>query len=275
MTKYRLTTLILDQSLPPDAVSLVLPVPPSTADQRSIGMLLPCHWKHQELQATNVPQSALFVDVDSLVSSDSFAVDITIPDGQVTNSHFEPHDIACFKPRPDALDVYHGHDFSSMTEATRLTEIVRCVANKFHYQHGVNSDLPLTCDLLTGNCLDINTAFIQLLRAGNIKNAYYIGYFFRADQPLVNDDWHCWVDTLSSQGYENWDIAHYLKQDLTEIAPALNPIPGMRFAMSTGRDLLFERDFATVRFAHLCEPRWLLKDGSSRQCNISVAAEPS
>ncbi len=265
----------LHKAIPENATSLVIPIPPTTADQIAIGMTTPCCWEKSECSAVNVPQSALFVKATEGLLTGTYTYDVAIPTGRVAEAHFLPHAIKSLEPTLDAHTLFETSGFTRIEdENERLDAIIECIAHKYEYAHGVNSELALTCDLLTGNCLDINAAFIKLLRLGNIKNAYYIGYFFPEGKPLVNDDWHCWVDTMSARGYENWDIAHYLKRGILKIDPALNPIAGIRFAMSTGRDLAFDTPYGRVTMPHLCEPRWALADGTTRQCEISVTAVP-
>jgi hypothetical protein len=273
--KYRLTTQILDKALPEGAAGIVLPVPPSTATQKFHTLLLSHRWQWQEWQAINVPQKAVFVESAHGILEEPFVADISIPCCEVDEAHFLPYAIPSLEPGSDAREWYESEQIGVVqSDAERLAKILNCIAAKFNYQHGVNSGLPLTCNVLTGNCLDINAAFIKLLRLAEIRNCYYIGYFFEQGKPLTNDDWHCWVDTISSRGYENWDIAHYLKRCQSDILPALNPIEGIRFAMGTGRDLRFDGGFAQVAAPHLCEPRWVFPDGSTRQCRIAVSAAP-
>lgn len=273
MKKYRLTTEFLERAAPAAAAFIAVPVPPTTANQRVLDMTLPASWSYTARSAQNVPQDALFIRPGAEVLDGSFSIDIAIPEGDVAANHFAPIDAPSLKPGADACTLFEQENFAALPETERVASILRCVTAKFNYRHGVNSDLPLTCDVLTGNCLDINAAFIKLLRLGGVPNAYYIGYFFEAGKPLENDDWHCWVDTISSRGYENWDIAHYMKRGRNEIRPALNPIAGIRFAMSTGRDLQFECGDAQIRLPHLCEPRWVMADGKSKKCEIRVKAE--
>jgi hypothetical protein len=156
-----------------------------------------------------------------------------------------------------------------------LLRIVDCISRKFNYQSGFRNDEPLTCNVLTGNCLSINSALISLARLANVKTAYYIGYFFEnGRRSLVTDDWHCWVSTLTSRGYESWDIAHHLKREMRRLGPALNPIPGVRFAMSVGRNLAFSLPFTRLDVEHLCEPRWVFHDNHSQRCRVRVTADP-
>jgi hypothetical protein len=274
MQKFRLTTELAQAPPPAAAVSLAIPVPPTTANQVVDEMRLPFRWSQRERTALNVAQSAVFVDGVAALPGSSFDVDIVIPQGRAAEEHFVAYTAPSLEPTADAQELYEAHRFAELPEGERLGALLECVARKFRYQHGVNSGLPLTCDLLTGNCLDINAAFVRLLRLAGIRNAYYIGYFFEAGRPLVSDDWHCWVDTISTRGYENWDIAHYLKRSRTIVAPALNPIEGIRFAMSAGRDLRFDCSGFEVVMPHLCEPRWVMQDGRTRKCPVTVTAQP-
>lgn len=274
MTTYRFTNHFLEDRWPEDALALAIPVPPTTATQRSIGMELPCCWQFDSVMAANVQQEALFVAPTDRFAGSHFSMQVSIPAGARADSHFDAPDMPCFCPGADALEVCEGLSLAGMDDQKRVDAIVECLKNKYRYQHGTNSDLPLTCDLLVGNCLDINVAFIRLLRTAGIRSAYYIGYFFEAGKAQECDDWHCWVDTLSERGYESWDIAHFLKRGRSDVGPALNPIPGMRVALSTGRDLQFSTAYGHLQLGHLCEPRWVLAGGRTRQARINVIATP-
>ena len=87
-----------------------------------------------------------------------------------------------------------------------------CLADKFDYTHNTKRAAALTCDLLSGNCFDINAALMKLLRLAGIKHVYYIGYFVEDGQLFSRG--HCWVSTVTAAGYQSWDIAHHLKRDL-------------------------------------------------------------
>lgn len=272
MTTYRFTNHFLEDRWPDDALALAIPVPPTTSTQRSIGMELPCCWQFESTVAANVQQEALFVAPTERFAGSHFSMQVSIPAGVCADAHFDATDMACFRPGADAVEVCEGLHLARLSEHERVAAIVECLKKKYRYQHGTNSDLPLTCDLLVGNCLDINVAFVRLLRTAGIRSAYYIGYFFEAGKPQESDDWHCWVDTLSERGYESWDIAHFLKRGRTDVGPSLNPIPGMRVALSTGRDLRFGTSYGELQLAHLCEPRWVLAGGRTRQARINVIA---
>lgn len=270
--RYHLTTKIIDSHWPEEAVGLILPVPPTTANQRVEFLEIPSRWEGQEITAKNAPQQALLMNLQSGLLSQSFGTTISIPQGVIDQAQFEPYEMASLMPGADAQVLYTELAIKRLDPPARLDQIINCLVSKFNYQHGTQSELPLTCDALIGNCLDINSAFIKLLRLAGIGNAYYIGYFFEQGQPLEQDDWHCWVDTISTRGYENWDIAHYLKRGETKIHSALNPIDGIRFAMSTGRDLLFESTVGNFITPHLCEPRWVMTDGKTKTCRVVVNA---
>lgn len=274
MNKYKLVTTIEDNSIPEGALGALLPVPPTTPEQKAGELVLSPEWHTRICNAQNAPQAAVFAAFPNRSFTEPITIEIDLDDGELLEEHFIAHPSKSLDPGQDAIALFAELRLCGTTgERKNLLEIVDCVARKFNYQHGVNSDSPLTCDVLTGNCLDINTALIKLLRLASIKNAYYIGYFFEQDKPLINDDWHCWVSTLSEERFENWDIAHFLKRDKTRVEPTLNPIPGIRFAMSTGRDLRFNLSEAPVIASHLCEPRWVFYDGSTRQCRVKVTAE--
>jgi hypothetical protein len=128
---------------------------------------------------------------------------------------------------------------------TTPQDIACAVAQRFDYGHpehrfyeGHDESLPaLGCDRGTGSCVDINMYFLAALRAGGFTAAYVAGAFFPAEKGDWCRDGHCWVVTRTAAGIEEWDIAHHLKMGRRDIAPALNPRPGFRAALSHGLGL--------------------------------------
>lgn len=148
------------------------------------------------------------------------------------------------------------------------------VASLFTYGHPDTAfyddhDLiPQLCSLSVGSCVDINAYFIASLRAAGIKTGYITGYFFPEEKfdKVGNawcDDMHCWVVTEDCFGTREWDIAHHLKMDQREIAPALNPKPGKRFGIAHSMGLTFPTlDLVDIKL--ISEPMWLAETGAER-----------
>jgi hypothetical protein len=274
--RYLVRVEIDEDRLPEGAKGVLLPVPPTTPDQRVGRLTLDPAWTAEPCCSQDGVQAGLFATFPGRSLRNPMELEFSLGIGDLIEEHFAAKRAGSMEPGPDARQLYADLCCDEVgSEDARLLRIVDCIAEKFEYRHGFHSDEPLTCDVLTGNCLDINTALIKMLRLCGIKSAYYIGYFFEQGRPWTNDDWHCWVSTLTGRGYESWDVAHHLKRDLGRVAPALNPIPGVRFAMSTGRDLVFNLPFATLEVPHLCEPRWIYADGRSRECRVRVTVDPA
>lgn len=126
-----------------------------------------------------------------------------------------------------------------------LAAIVNHVAAQFSYGHPEerfydgHDEIPAICGLTEGSCVDINTYLVAALRAAGYEAGYVTGYFFPAEKCGTCEDMHCWVVTRQGGVVQEWDIAHHLKTGRSEIAPGLNPRPGLRVpvAHSMGHDL--------------------------------------
>jgi len=271
---YRLELQICDDKRPDTALGVLLPVPPTTPDQELKRLTLDRSWAVAPCHTQDEAQSALFVTCPDRALKTPVTLEMSTC-GRLVQEHFTDSAAADTGPGDDAQQLFSALCLGqTASEGDRLLRIIDCLSRKFRYRSGFDNQEPLTCDALTGNCFSINTAVIRLAQLARIKTAYYIGFFFEQRHPLLADDWHCWVSTLTTRGFESWDIAHHLKRGLQPISPALNPIPGIRFAMSVGHDLAFRLACGTVRVPRLCEPRWIFPDGRSRACRVQVTATP-
>ena len=271
-THYRLQ-IEIDETTPPDgALALIVPVPPTTPHQALSKIRLPASWTASQVTDRTGVQRAMLVELPAGTHKSPIAFEMVDCGG------LDPDHLTKFEHTIDlTADVLALADEMGLLEREcerdRLSKIVDALAAKFQYRSGFTNHSPLTCDILTGNCLSINEAFLKLAKVAGIPSAYYIGYFFECDQPLRSKDWHCWVSTLTSQGFESWDIAHHLKRGLGGIRPALNPVPGTRFATCVGRQLTFSLPVGEMTMPHLCEPRWILDNGTSTPCQIVISLQ--
>ncbi|MGB0661212.1 MAG: transglutaminase-like domain-containing protein [Mangrovicoccus sp.] len=149
----------------------------------------------------------------------------------------------------------------------RARAIACATAERFTYGHpqdrfndGLDYVPALGCGLAEGSCVDINTYFIASLRAAGIKTGYVYGCFFPEEKQGRAQDMHCWVVTEIEGATQEWDIAHHLKLGTKTIAPALNPKPGWRIAMSHSMGLCFP-EIGVEGLKVLAEPARIKPEG--------------
>ncbi len=268
---------------PSGASALLIPIPPETTVQSFSAIHAPCGWQVRRVETQEGSQSALYAVVDD---RREWTINLTLRnEGRpVPLAHFRDSGGGAGELGEDVLELYDSLNLEGASLADKASVIAQCLARRFQYQHGgVGGELPsLSCDALSGNCLDINTAFMRLLEVAGVPCAYYIGYFFPAQdeqqahsRELVTHDWHCWVSTLDEQNNEwCWDIAHHIKRGLAPVQPALNPVPGRRFAVSAGRNLTFDLPEGRVCVSHLGFPRWIRTDGSTLETIVQAVSRP-
>jgi Transglutaminase-like superfamily len=269
--RYRLRVQIDEDQPPTGAAGLLVPLPPTTPHQEMMRVAIDPTWSATHCAAQGGVQLALFASFPSRSLGSPIEFEM-LDSGHLIEEQFSP---TGSEPGEDVKQVFSDLHLDTDQDQA-LLRIVECISQKFNYQSDFRNDTPLTCDIVTGNCLSINAALIGLARLSNIKTAYYMGYFFEDGRrrTLAIDDRHCWVSTLTPGGYESWDIAHRLKRGLRSAGPALNPIPGVRFAMSVGRDLVFDLPVTRLEVGHLCEPRWVFPENRSQRCQVRVTADP-
>ncbi len=261
-SRYQLQIEVDEANAPEYVAGMLIPIPPNTPHQTLEKVELDRSWKPLRVTAEGSAQSAWSVTFPE--GSHQSAITYEMTDvGDLNLAHFTAAPRMGLQLSNDALEL------SSMGE--RLNKIVGSLASKFRYQSGFTNEAPLTCDILSGNCLSINEAFLQLTQIAEIPAAYYIGYFFESDQRLKSSDWHCWISTLTNQRFENWDIAHHLKRGISDVQAGLNPVTGTRFATSVGRHLKFELPSGHTVVPHLCEPRWVWQNGISKPCEVRIS----
>lgn len=144
------------------------------------------------------------------------------------------------------------------TAAERVECIVRHVEERFTYGHrdvGLGDDteqMPaLACDTHLGTCIDTHSYAVAAMRAAGIDSAYVSGVFF-AEGQAENAPGHCWFVIRAAGAPHHWDISHHLKHGLGATTPAYNPLPGHRYALAIGRDLVFDTHGGPVEFSRLC-----------------------
>ena len=157
-----------------------------------------------------------------------------------------------------------------------IAAIVNDVAGKFTYGHPETKfndgadDIPfLACGLTEGSCVDINTYLIAALRSAGFEAGYVTGYFFPEERNGCCKDMHCWVVTRHAGVVLEWDIAHHLKLQETEICCGLNPKPGARVAVAHSMGL----DFPTLGIREmklLAEPVWGDEDGHVERADLTI-----
>jgi hypothetical protein len=275
---YLLELCLAQPRAPKGADGLLIPLPPDTLYQKFQNVCCPAGWPVQRLTAASASQDALYIRSTAGLFDSPIELQVDVPGAVPDPSHFHDPANRYTDCTSDVDELFHGLALEGQDEAQRVQSIVACLEGRFSYDSaydGTDEPMALSCDALTGNCLDINTALMKLLTRAGVPCAYYIGYFFEAGFPFEVDDWHCWVSTLGPAGQQDWDIAHHLKRRLAPVRPALNPIPGMRFAMSSGRGLKFlVPAVGAISVSHLGLPRWVMRDGRTEECTVYVTANP-
>lgn len=258
------------------AKGLLVPIPPSTAHQLLIGTDIGS-LGGVLLKEKSSRQRAWWIKDVNLALQEGFHFNLRLEDMELDISDFNRPLNRHTRAHKSVKKLLESELKNSTSPMARIRNMVNLLEGKFQYHHGYSGDeLPsLNCDIVTGNCLDINTVFIQMLALEKIPAAYYIGYFFEDNKPLLVDDWHCWVSTMDDhQQQYDWDIAHHLKRRITPIEDGLNPVPGIRFAMSCGRGLQFVTpDNDPVEVGHFGLPRAVFGVGRTKECPVIVEAK--
>lgn len=225
--------------------SFLFSLPFDTPTQRVLGFELENAADVTVLTATNARQQALafrattgeprvIVDFEDREAG-SFAPGVfTAIDG--------PHE------RPSAaLSALMGEVApASLPPLEKAWRVIRHVEERFTYGKrpvGLGDDadaMPaLECGLHQGTCIDSHTYTVAAMRAAGLEAAYVSGVFFY-EGDTVYPVGHCWV-ALDVPGIAaQIDVSHHIEYDLGPVTEALNPKPGTRFALSQGRDFVFE-----------------------------------
>lgn len=119
--------------------------------------------------------------------------------------------------------------------------------------------MPQLYDRETGICVDMNAYFVAALRSAGIEAGEVFGYHFASGRSHEAGTSHGWVVTREGGKIQHWDIAHHLMANRRDIAPVLNPMGGVRVAVShsTGWQL----DDQTKPLNHIAAPLWKRADG--------------
>lgn len=252
------------------AVGLLIPVPPNTAHQRLLCYEIPDGWSWQGVQALNNDQGALWITAVDCVESAcryTFCRDRYAPDTRAYSQRVNRFTRLPESLLPKVSEIAQA----AMTDAEAVKLVVEYVQSRFRYDPTPSSGAfpDVACEVRTGNCLDINTVFLSMLRALGISASYDIGYFVEHGQRQV-EGWHCWVSVLAAGIHSDWDIPHHLKRGIAPISEDQNPIPGIRCCMSRGRGNRFRIGDVSVDVSHFCRPRWVMPDGSSVEAEMSA-----
>lgn len=147
-----------------------------------------------------------------------------------------------------------------------LQAIVDHVAGLFDYGHPEKrfydgyDEIPHLCDMTTGSCVDINAYLIAGLRGAGYEAGYVYGLFVPEDKRDWAEDGHCWVVTRHAGVVQCWDIAHHLKMGKRQVAPGLNPRPGVRLAL--GHSMGWDVPALGLEAVKLMgTPLWITADG--------------
>ncbi|MBB93039.1 MAG: hypothetical protein CML68_00310 [Rhodobacteraceae bacterium] len=146
------------------------------------------------------------------------------------------------------------------------------VAGQFRYGHPEeryyegHDEIPQLCGLTEGSCVDINAYFIACCRAAGLQAGYVTGAFVPEEKRDWCEDMHCWVVTRSDAGVQEWDIAHHLKLGRADIAPGLNPKPGVRVPLAHSMGLNFPA-LGVADLKLIGEPMWLTSEGTWLDAN--------
>jgi hypothetical protein len=153
----------------------------------------------------------------------------------------------------------------------RVRAAVAAVAKQFDYGPKNDSlgDSVASCNLLTGNCIDINTVLLCYLHKAGVQASYVAGYYF-ADHHVPADGMHCWVATKTENGYLEWDIAHALKAGRDATIPMSETDRGLRVPISFGRNIVYQIDDLRFSLEHFVQPRWLLTDGRAPLASVTT-----
>ncbi len=295
-------TINIEELAPNNACAVIWPKPPLTHFQQLIDCQLGCETVNSSSVVTvtdkNFDQAAFIQAIQNNHKNSSHApakqfsqkasYTIKLKEDNLNTDHLITEANGSLA---QTADVSTCHNKIQLLKATQPEQhktniIIDFLANEFSYLHHEDelNRVPLVCTHLAGDCLDINTALMKLLLIEKIPSAYYIGLFFEDENnqehpatfPSI-DDWHCWVSTLSDDKKHvlDWDIAHHLKRNISPVAASLNPVHGIRVALSSGRDLQFDYQGNTINISHLGAPLWLLNNGNTQQAKFSSTLAPA
>lgn len=177
---------------------------------------------------------------------------------------FAPHQSRFTRCHPDLAE-----EARAVVAAGGVEAMVARVTSLFVYGHTDDrfydhaDAMPQLCDITTGSCVDINAYLVAGLRAAGVEVGYVTGYFIPEERRDHTTDMHCWVATRAGGVVRHWDIAHHLKLGTRDVAPGLNPKPGVRVAMAHSMGWTVS-GVPFADFKLVAEPTWFDADGWSR-----------
>lgn len=226
------------------AATLLFPFPVDTPEQRVANVRVEGVQSHGPLQAQNSGQQALQLTAEA-GSMPKVVVDFAPEPQAFAPWVFAPTGGAHETPSPDLVELMGRVAPVGLTPMERAWRIVRHVESRFTYgrrEVGLGDDttaIPaLECDLHRGTCIDTHTYSVAAFRAAGLEAAYVSGAFLVEGQSSGHTG-HCWFVVRAEGVPHHWDISHFLEYGLGPVQPVLNPKPGMRQALSVGRDLEF------------------------------------
>lgn len=276
MHHHTVTVEMSDTARSADAVALLAPLGIDTEFQRFAGFDAPPAW---DVTISAEPRSGQ-------------RAAIMVPPGPnapaITRQHFTSDGTAltdlAFLPEGTPLSIA-ASDMASDARAIAagaggglagIAAIVEDTSRRFEYgevpyeeRYYCNQDAVPAVACASGNCIDINTYLVAALRAGGYETAYLTCYYFDDAPGGIPSGMHCWVRTRHEGCVQDWDIAHFKKVGRTDIGPALNPVPGRRFALAYGRDHAYPWRGRQIHVPTPSRPVWLRADGT-----INWGADP-
>jgi len=188
---------------------------------------------------------------------------------------FTPRDSRFTRAAPSLAEEAKAIATAAGGGADGIAALAAHAAGLFDYGHPEqkfydgHDEIPQLCDIATGSCVDINAYFIALCRSAGYQAGYVTGYFIPVEKRSQCDDMHCWVVTRCDDVVQEWDIAHHLKIGRRNIAPGLNPKPGVRLAMAHSMGLNFPAE-ALHDLKLISEPMWLDAAGQWARANLTI-----
>jgi transglutaminase-like putative cysteine protease len=226
------------------AATLLFPLPIDTPEQRVADFRVEGAQSHGPLQAQNSGQQALRLTAEA-GTMPKVVVDFAPEPQAFAPWVFAPTGGAHETPSPELVDLMGRVAPAGLTTVERVWRIVRHVESRFTYgrrEVGLGDDttaIPaLECDLHRGTCIDTHTYSVAALRAAGLEAAYVSGVFLPEGDSSGHTG-HCWFVVRAEGVPHHWDISHFLEYGLGPVQPVLNPKPGVRQALSVGRDLEF------------------------------------
>ncbi len=251
----------------------LMPVPPITRHQGPATISLQGGRIIERSTAVNTGQEAILIGADGY-GPVRVAYDFPPADGAREAARiFQPINTSWLRPSPALADLAKSLTADLSTPRAKLERIVAHVADVFTYDHpdtylGAGLDaLPAldVCDAQTGSCVDIHSYAVAALCVVGIGASYVAGAWVSAKQiadaapgPVRYLPGHCWMVVSIDGDIEDWDISHFLKFGVPlPVCPMLDPEPGARVALQTGRGHRFAVSGTTIELDRLYRPTGL------------------